>query len=195
MGGWRTDPRLAKARDQALPDVVKARFFFPEFGTWELLGVTIDGPNGDGWEGHLVERPVTAPDVVIPGERVVLRHVLGQAHPVRVTEVMRENLARHQILCAGCGLDVHGEPIADVWARQADGAAMPEVFTTRCPACKGTMFVAAVGVPLPHEEIRALSARGRTLLARERPDVRPWMWAGVALVVLSVLAVLFALAR
>lgn len=199
---WRTDPRLAKARDAALPDVVKARFLFPEVSTWELLAVAIDGVVPEGWTGKLVERPITASDAIAPGERVVLRPILGQANPVRLTDTIRANLATTSVLCAGCGFDVHSEPLGDVWTRQfADRPpeAHTEVWTTRCPACKGTMFVAGPGVTLPVDEIRALSARGRRVALRERdgasPDLARWAAAGLVVLAIALAALAFTLAR
>ena len=197
MYPWRTDPRLAKARDATLPDVVKARFLFPEVATWELLAVEIDRVSADGWTGRLVERSVTAPESAIPGEPVALRPIAGQAHPVRMTAPMRANLERFPVLCAGCGFDVHSEPLAEVWARQfPDRAPVAEVWTTRCPACKGTMFVGGPAVPLPLDEIRALAARGRALARADAPaPIGPWLIAGLAVLALALAALAFTFAR
>lgn len=197
MGPWRTDPRLAKARDAALPDVVRALFLFPDVGTWELLGVALDGVSPGGWTGKLVERSITAPEAAIPGEPVALRHTPGQAHPVRLTPTIRANLERYPVLCAGCGFDVHSEPLAEVWARQfPDRATAAEVWTTRCPACKGTMFVGGPGVPLPHDEIRALAARGREIAHRDHaPPIGPWGIAGLAVLALALAALALTFAR
>ena len=85
--------------------------------------------------------------------------------------------------------------LGEVWRRQhPDIDEIPEVFTTRCPVCKGTMFVAGPGQPLDVDEIRSLSARGRALAAREaRPDPSRWIVAALAVLALAIAALAFAL--
>ena len=142
---WRQDPDLVG--HDTYPDDIQVRFFWADEQRREDMWVRLEGIDADlqtqrpAYRGRLLNESLVRPEYRTDTRLSVVSLPGGGA--MAVLPILLENLERWRCACQVCGFDLFPLPLASIVRAQFQPAGDIDMtaFTTRCPACNGTMLV------------------------------------------------------